>query len=390
MVDVRPIDMFLPRDPEKVATNPYDVISDEELSKLRKNPISFIHVILPEGEGEERYENARKALDNLVSGREMMLENYMMFLYEQSRDDFRQRGLVAGFSLKDYGEGKIKRHEKTREKPLQDRIKHIQATKAHTGLVWLTIRSNQRLKEIFDVVQDTHPLFDFEKYGWRNRVWKIPDEWVDEIREIFGSNDLYIADGHHRIASAYKYMKKMHEEGNGEGPWDYVLAYAANDDEVRILPYNRIIRELPLPFNEFMQKVGERFDIVEDGSNPAKHEICMFAKEAEKWYKLIPKEVPGGAVDGLDVAILQNQLLDPILGIKDPRKDPNIFFVGGELSIWDYEKYATRDGNALVFSLYPTSVEDVEAVADEGLDMPPKSTWFDPKLLSGLFVHPLY
>ncbi len=389
MVEVKPINMYIPTKPRDVTTNPYDVIPDDELVKLRDNPLSFIHVILPEGNGEDRYSNARNVLQRMIQG-VFRLEKDSMFLYEQSRSDFRQRGLVAGYSLKDYEEGRIKRHEKTREKPLRDRIKHIQATQAHTGLVWLTIRSNNNLKQLFDKVQEGEPLFDFIKYGWRNRVWKIPEEFVIPITEVVSQNDLYIADGHHRIASAHEYMKKMRGEGNGEGPWDYVLAYAANDDEVRILPYNRVIRRLPMPFDEFMEKVKERFDVVEGDPNPKKHEICMFAKEMGKWYKLRPKEVPGGSVDSLDVAILQNQLLSPILGINDPRKDPNIFFVGGELTVGDYEKYVKDGGNALIFSLYPTSVEEVEAVADASLDMPPKSTWFDPKLLSGLFVHPLW
>ncbi len=388
MVEVIPIDVYLPKNPEEVVTNPYDVIPDEELTELRKNPNSYIHMTLPEGEGEQKYENARKALENAITNSFKLVRN-SMFLYEQSRADFRQRGLVAGFSLKDYGEGRIKRHEKTREKPLQDRIRHIEATKAHTGLVWLTIRKNEKLKALFDKVQEGQPIFDFEKYGWRNRVWIIPEEMIPEIQSIIGENDLYIADGHHRIASAYEYMKKMNAE-KGKGPWDYVLAYVANDDEVMILPYNRVIRELPMPFDEFMENVREKFDVIEGESEPRKHEICMFAKETMKWYKLVPKQIPDGTVESLDVAILQNDILSPILGITDPRKDPNIFFIGGELTTKDYENYVTEKGNALVFSLYPTSIEEVEAVADEGLDMPPKSTWFDPKLLSGLFIHPLW
>ncbi len=387
MVELVPIKVYVPSNPEEITTNPYDVISDEELAELRKNPNSFIHIILPEGEGEAKYENARANLDKLIREGALVQDGPALYLYEQSRPGFRQRGLVGGFSLRDYGKGRIKRHEKTREKPLQDRINHIRATKAHTGLVWLTIRSNPRLKAIFDEIQKGQPLFDFEKYGWRNRVWRVPEDLESEILAIVSTNDVYIADGHHRIAAAYEYMKRMHELGREGGPWEYVLAYLANDDEVRILPYNRVIRNLPMPFEDFLQKVKESFDVVEGDPEPRKHEICMFNG---KWYKLIPKEIPEGAVEGLDVAILQNKILAPILGITDPRKDPNIFFVGGEMTREDLEKYVTEKGNALVFSLYPTSIEEVEAVADAGLDMPPKSTWFDPKLLSGLFVHPLW
>ncbi len=385
MVELVQIKVYLPRNPEKVTTNPYDVISDEELAELRKNPNSFIHVILPEGEGDEKYENARLALERLVSSG-VLVEDHGLFLYEQSRPGFRQRGIVGGFSLEDYGNGKIKRHEKTRERPLQDRIRHIQATRAQTGLVWLMMKSNPGIKEILDQVQRGPPILDFEKYGWRNRVWKIPEPLVPEIRDLVSREDLYIADGHHRIAAAYEYMRKMHGEGKKEGPWNYVMAYLANDDEVRILPYNRVIRKLPMPFEEFLEKVKQSFDVVEGDPEPRKHEICMFNGN---WYKLIPKEIPAGPVESLDVAILQSKVLGPILGITDPRRDPNIFFVGGEMTKQDLERYVTEKGNALVFSLYPTSVKEVEAVADAGLDMPPKSTWFDPKLLSGLFVHPL-
>ncbi|MCD6368151.1 MAG: DUF1015 domain-containing protein [Candidatus Aenigmarchaeota archaeon] len=377
MVDVKPIKVFIPVDAREIATNPYDVIPEEEIARLRENPKSFIHVILPEGE-EEKYENARRALKYLVESGALKGQEESFYLYKQENDSWSQRGIIGGFSLKDYGAGRIKVHEKTREKPLQDRIKHIQFTGAQTGLVWLLLKSNQKLKDIFDNVENTEPLLDFEKYGWRNMLWRIPEEFNEDIIQIFKGIDLYVADGHHRIEAAYRNMKMM-EEKFGEGPWSYVMAYVSNDDEVRVLPYNRVIRKLPMSFEEFLKMVKEKFDVLPNDSHPSKHEICMFR---DKWYKLIPKEIPNDVVGSLDVSILQDQILGPILGINDPRKDPNIFFVGGEQ---DLEKFV-KDGNDLVFSLHPTDVKEIEAVADAGEDMPPKSTWFDPKLLSGLVV----
>lgn len=379
MVKATPLKLYVPKNPEEVTTNPYDVISEEELKELRKNPNSFIHVILPSGEGEEKYQSAKNALRRLVDEGVLVPQEPAFYLYKQSNGAWSQRGLIGGFSLKDYEEGKIKVHEKTREKPLRDRIKHIQVTNAQTGLVWLMVRSNPELKEIFDEIEKLEPMLDFERYGWRNRLWKVPKEFEEKIVKIFDALELYVADGHHRIEAAYRNMKRMGKSG----PWDYLLAYVSNDDEVRILPYNRVIRKLNMPFEEFMKRVREKFDVIEGEAQPEKHKICMFH---DKWYKLVPKEIPSDVVKSLDTSILQDYILSPILGITDPRKDPNIFFVGGEQEL---EKYV-EEGNALVFSLYPTSVKEVEKVADEGREMPPKSTWFDPKLLSGLVVYLFY
>lgn len=379
MVKIVPIGAFTPKNPEILTTRPYDVIEDE-VDELRKNGDSYVHVILPEG-GEERHENGRKALQEFIRKGLLQKQEPAVYLYSQSNGSWSQRGLIGGFSLRDYGEGNIKKHEKTREKPLQDRIIHIETTGADTELVWLMVKSNAELKSIFDETEKGEPLLDFERYGWRNTLWKIPEDFEKKIIEIFGPLDIYIADGHHRVEASYQNMVKMNRE-KGAGPWDYIMAYVANDDEVRILPYNRVVRELPLPMDKFMEKIEKDFKVLE-GSRPGRHEICMFSG---KWHKLVPREIPEDAVDSLDTSILQNRLLEPVLGITDPRKDPNIFFIGGEQ---DLESYVKK-GNTLVFSLHPTSVEEVEGVADAKRDMPPKSTWFDPKLLSGLVVYLFY
>ncbi len=379
MVKLVPIRAALPSNPAEFTTNPYDVISSSELAKLRELPKSMIHILLPEG-GD--YQKARETLQKYLSSGVLSMEGPALYLYSQSRGSFRQRGVIGGFSLKDYARGNIKRHEKTREKPLRDRIAHITATKADCGLVWLMIRSNSRLKGLLSEVEKGKPLFSFSKYGWENKMWKIPPETEREIIKIAGGNELYIADGHHRIASAYEYMKTKNEHG----PWDYVMAYMANDDEVRVLPYNRVIRKLPMGFDGFLKKVSEHFEVTEGGSSPQRGEICMFNG---KWYKLVPREAGKGPIGKLDVAMLQDKLLSPVLGIANPRTDPNIFFIGGEMGKEDLESYVTEMGNALVFSLYPTTTGEIEEIADKGMDMPPKSTWFDPKLLSGLVIYPL-
>ena len=376
MVKVVPICLYVPKNPKEFATNPYDVIPEEELKQMRKNPDSFIHVILPEGDGKEKYENAKKALERMK--RECMEKRKDSFyLYKQSNEIWSQRGIIGGFSLKDYEKGKIKIHEKTREIPLKDRIKHIEKTEAQTGLVWLTAKSNSGLKRIQDMTEETEPILDFEKYGWKNQLWEVPKEMEEELVGIFDTIDIYVADGHHRIEAAYRNMKNR----EGDGPWNYLMAYVANDDEVRVLPYNRVVKKIHIPFEQMMNKIKDNFDVT-TGEKPEKHKICMFKGE---WYKLVPKEIPDDPVKSLDAAILQENILGPVLGIEDPRKNPNIFFVGGRQK---WEKYGKE--NDLVFSLYPTSVTEVEAVADAGRDMPPKSTWFDPKLLSGLVVYLFY
>jgi len=382
MVKAIPLKTYIPLKPEEVTTNPYDIIEEKEQEILRKNPKSYVHVILPLGEEDKKHERAKKALMEFIQKGVFTKQDSSFYLYKQSNYSWSQRGLIGGFGLKDYEEGRIKKHEKTREKPLQDRIKHIQTTEADTELVWLILKSNKELKKIFDETEKTETILDFEKYGWRNKLWKIPNRFEKKIIKIFDSIELYIADGHHRMEASYQNMKKM-EEKKGEGNWSYILAYVANDDEIRILPYNRIIRKLPMNFDEFLREVDKKFKIIADDSRPKKNEICMFH---EKWYKLIPKEISKDTVESLDSSILQEKILGPILNIKDPRKDPNIFFVGGMKNLETYAK----EGNALIFSLYPTSVRDVENVADAKRDMPPKSTWFDPKLLSGLVVYLFY
>jgi len=378
MVEIKEFSGLRPLHPEKFCTKPYDIISKEEADELRKEKENAIHIILPKGEGEEKYENARKAFEE--SKKYMFRDEPSIYFYEEKSKEFSQRGFIFTVSLLDYEKGKIKKHEETREEPLKDRIKHIEATKAHTGLVWTIFRSNKKIKDIMDEIVKKEPIISFPKYGYIHTLWKISDEgMIKKIKSYFLPLELYIADGHHRMRAAYEYMKKY----NGKEA-SYVMIFAASDDEVRILPYNRVIRKIE---NErFIEDLEKNFFVSEmrEMRGPRKHEIQMYFEG--KWWELIPKDIPKGVVEALDVNILQKKILEPILGIKDVRKDPNIFFVGGKMERKEYERYV-EEGNDAVFYLHPTSIEELERVADEKKNMPPKSTWFDPKVLTGMVFH---
>ena len=242
-------------------------------------------------------------------------------------------------------------------------------------------KKNEGIKEIMDEIMEEEAIVDFEKYGYRHRLWKISDgKKIEEIKKAFAPIPLYIADGHHRIAAAWHYWKKY--DGNEAR---YVMVFAASDDEVRILPYNRVIRKIER--DDFLDVLKNDFHVEElqPIKEPEKHEIQMYY--GQRWWSLKPKEVPEDVVERLDVSILQNKIIEPILGIKDIRKDPNIFFVGGKVGREEYEKMVDEEGNAAVFYLHPTGIDELEAVADAAKNMPPKSTWFDPKLLTGLVFH---
>ncbi len=377
MVEVKEFSGVRPKNPGQFCIKPYDVISREEEEQLRKED-NAIHIILPEGKGDEVYENARKAFAGAME--DMVRDEPCMYLYEEGNESFSQRGFILTVSLEDYERGRIKKHEETRERPLKDRIKHIEATGANTGLVWTIFRRNEEIRKVMDGIAASRPVSDFSKYGYNHKLWKICDGTVDRIKSLFEDVDLYIADGHHRIRAAYEYMKN-----HGGEEAKYVMVFVAGDDEVRILPYNRVIRKIEM--EDFIGGLEGRFEVEKLNriSEPERHEIQMYWKG--EWWKLLPREIPDDTVGSLDVSILQNDILDPVLGIKDIRNDPNIFFVGGDVPRSRYEELVDREGNAAVFYLHPTSIEELERVADERRNMPPKSTWFDPKLLTGLVFH---
>jgi uncharacterized protein (DUF1015 family) len=398
MVKIRPIRAFRPKDVKTFVIPPYDVIEKEEELELKKNPKSSVHMILPDGEGNEVYNNAQKEMERLID-EEIIVQDKLpsIYIYRQESEKFGHEGIISGVDIRDYDEERIKIHEFTREKPLADRTAHVTATRMNTGLVWTAYKENKAIQKLINKVKRSKPVYDFEAYNYRNILWQVSNENIlKKFQEAFSEVNIYIADGHHRIASAAAYHKIRAKQAGSpyvEGAnWNYVMLYLASDHQVRILPYNRVIRKLPMDSTAFLKKVGEFFTIeVVDGDfvPQKKHEIGMFL--GNTWYKLTSKQIEfDNYIDGLDVSILQNNILDPILGIQDIRKSDNIFFVGGVTNPQDMSDYVTQKNNAIFFSLFPVSMQDIEIVADQKGVMPPKSTWFDPKLLTGLVFNPLF
>lgn len=391
MVKIKAFTPLIPKNPVEFCTNPYDVIEKEEELELKKNPNSLVHLILPEGEGDIKYENAAKEFKRYLDQKLLVqVQKPSIFVFRQESPNFSQEGYLLNISLEDYEKGNIVKHENTREKPLQDRIKIYNATKVIPGLVWTVNKANPKIKMILQQIKKREPLFKFDLYGYTQIVWQETDsQIIKQLQDALANEKVYIADGHHRCAAAADYRKrKLKESQDPNANWQYAMAYMASDDQVRILPYNRVIRKLPLSETDYLEKIKKIYDvkIQKKAFNPAKkHEIAMCLNG--KWYKLAVLNAESDPLKDLDVSILQDKVLDPILGIKDPRSDENIFFVGGEQNLPEMDKLIKEQGNAIFFNLYPVHMRDVEAIADSGQVMPPKSTWFDPKLLSGLVLH---
>jgi len=396
MVKISPLKPYIPINPEEFTTNPYDVIGDEEEKQLKLNSNSLVHLILPDGDGDEVYMNAAKAYQRYKDEGLIIKENQpSIFVYRQESKAFSHQGLIMGLSLQDYEDGNIVKHEHTRDKPLKDRTNHIVSTKVAAGLVWSVFSANKKIKKIIEKIKKKNPLFDFIKKDYRHILWRETDvKTIETLINLFKDEKVYIADGHHRAASAAEYRKKQLNETetlDQEKSWQFLLSYVASDDQIRILPYNRVIRKLPMAVEEFLKKLEEIYNIKQRDKafDPErKNQVAMCLKGL--WYELNVKDLDFKSKrDSLDVAILQDKVLNPILGISDPRADENIFFVGGIKNPLDMEKYVTEKENDIFFNLYPVNIKDLEVIADLGGVMPPKSTWFDPKVLSGLVLHDL-
>jgi len=397
MVRISALRPYCPTNPSEFTTKPYDVIEKVEEQKLKQNANSLIHLILPDGEGEDFYHNALKAYSRFKASNLIVREEkHSIFVYRQESSQFSQEGLIMGIALQDYEENKIVKHEHTREKPLKDRTKHITTTNVAAGLVWSVFRPDLEINKLMKQIKQKKPKFDFNKYGYRHLIWQETDiNIINRLSVLFKDKKIYIADGHHRAASAAEYrkiqMNPTYGNENPNAPWQFLLSYVASDDQIRILPYNRVIKRLPNDTDNFLRKLEEvyKVKIVKKAFNPTKkNQLALCIKG--KWYKLESKEKTfSSRRDSLDVTILQDKVLGPILGIFDIRADDNIFFVGGLQDLNTMEKYTTEKGNDLFFNLFPVDIEDLEAIADSGDVMPPKSTWFDPKLLSGLVLHDL-
>lgn len=411
MADIRPFRAFRPQKglEEKIAALPYDVYNREEACRVvRENPDSFLAIDRAEtGFGPEVdtyapevYQRARRLLrEQIAGGRFVQEESPSYYLYEQIMNGTGQTGIVACASIDDYCENVIKKHENTRADKEQDRICHVDICNMQTGPIFLAYRANDTLRRITGEVKEEVPLYDFvSEDGVTHRVWVITsEERTEEIRRIFREiPSLYIADGHHRCASAVKVglkRRKEHPDYTGQEEYNYFLSVLFPDEELHIMDYNRVVRDLNgLKTEEFLEKVKDNFLVSKIGEQPfhpqRKGTFGMYLEEA--WYELTVKEElkSNDAVEGLDVSILQKDLLEPILGIGDPKTDRRIDFVGGIRGLEELERRVHTDMK-VAFSMYPTSISELFAVADAGRLMPPKSTWFEPKLRSGLFLHDL-
>ncbi|MCH1951415.1 DUF1015 family protein [Enterocloster sp. OA13] len=394
---------------DKVAALPYDVYNRKEACEAVKgNPLSFLNIDRAETQfpddvdtyDDRVYVKAREILDRQIEEGVYVTdgeEDY--YLYELTMDGRSQTGVVACCSIDDYVGGVIKKHENTREDKEIDRIRHVDTTNAHTGPIFLAYRQDEAVKEIVAQVKSGQPIYDFvSDDGIGHRVWVIGDRaMVRAVQDAFGRIPAtYIADGHHRAASAVKVGLKRREENpgyTGEEPFNYFLSVLFPDEELMILPYNRVVKDLNGMDREgFLKAAAERFCIEELGteafSPEEKGTFGMFLEG--KWYclKARPEYMSNDPVDGLDVSILQDHLLDPVLGIGDPRTDKRVDFIGGIRGLKELERRCHEDMK-VAFSMYPTSIRELLEVADAGRLMPPKSTWFEPKLRSGLFIHRL-
>ncbi|WAJ23386.1 DUF1015 domain-containing protein [Lacrimispora xylanolytica] len=392
-----------------VAALPYDVYNRKEACEITAaNPKSFLNIDRPETQFSDDvdtydsrvYEKARELLNAWVSDGTLLKDNReAYYIYELVMNGRSQTGIVACSSIDDYAQGIIKKHENTREEKELDRICHVDRTDAQTGPIFLAYRSKKAINEIVERVTATKPLYDFTaEDGVSHKIWQVSDaETVSEIEQAFqGVPSTYIADGHHRAASAVKVGLKRRDENpgyTGEEPFNFFLSVLFPDEQLMIMPYNRVVKDLNgLSEEGYLKQVEEAFVVEavgDDAYSPdTKGSFGMYLNK--KWYRLTIKDsfISKDPVKGLDVSLLQDHLLNPVLGVKDPRIDKRIDFIGGIRGLKELEKRCGED-MTVAFSMYPTSIEELFQVADAGLLMPPKSTWFEPKLRSGLFIHPL-
>ena len=412
MAVLKPFKAVRPKDEyaSQVGALPYDVMNSEEAREMVKDkPYSFLHVDkaevdLPQGidiYSAEVYAKAKENLDALSeNGICKQDDKPMLYIYRQIMNGREQTGIVGCTAVDDYINNVIKKHEFTRADKEADRIRHVDTLDANTGPIFLTHRENKTVSDITENWKNTHtPCYDFvSDDGVSQTVWVIDDdEVIDTLVKEFAKIDyLYIADGHHRCASAVR----VGERRRGEGEYDkaaefnFFLSVIFPCDQLKIMDYNRVIADLNgNTSEEFIAKMSEKF-IVEDAdaspySPEERHTFGMYLDN--KWYKVTAKAEfinENDPVECLDVSILQNNLITPILGIEDPRTDKRIDFVGGIRGLGELERRCA-EGMRLAFAMYPTSLNELMDIADAGKVMPPKSTWFEPKLLSGLFIHKL-
>ncbi len=410
MAVLRPFRAFRPK-PEfaaEVAAKPYDVLSsDEAREEAKGHPLSFLHVGKPEIDLVPSislydpivYQKGKENLWKLINdGILVQDEQPFYYVYAQTMDGRTQYGLVGCASVDDYWNDIIKKHEKTRKDKEEDRSNHVRVTNAHTGPIFLTYRDNDTINSIINEVIKNKPENDFvAPDGITHKSWVIKDDnYIKKIKETFSGIDyLYVADGHHRSAAAAivgRERQMANPNHTGEEEYNFFLAVLFPASQLKILDYNRVVKDLNgLTIEEFINKVKEVASVepVPGQFKPSKKgEIGLYIEK--QWYKislnsdLLSNPDP---VESLDVAILQNKILAPILGIDDPRTSKRIDFVGGIRGLGELEKRVNSGEMKLAFSMFPTSVDELMKIADSGKIMPPKSTWFEPKLRDGLFIH---
>ncbi len=408
MATIKPFVCVRPREDvaDRVAALPYDVYNRQEAKEVVKdNPISFLNIDRAETQFDdsvdtyapEVYQKAKELLEGMIAdGTFVTDEDKAYYVYELTMNGRAQTGIVACSSIDDYANNVIKKHEKTRADKEIDRITHVDTCSAQTGPIFLAYRANEVINGEVSKAKAEPALYDFvADDGVRHAVWKISAvESVEKIQNAFaGIDQIYIADGHHRAASAVKVGFKRREANpayTGDEEFNFFLSVLFPDEQLMIMDYNRVVKDLNgnTP-EEFMAKVSESFEVKEvscQAKPEKKGDVGMYLEG--KWYMLTAKDSikSNDPVDGLDVAILQNSLLTPILGIGDPRTDKRIDFIGGIRGLSELERRANSDMK-VAFAMYPTSIGELFDVADADLLMPPKSTWFEPKLRSGIFIH---
>lgn len=394
-----------PRDRARsVSSVPYDVVNTEEARVLAQgNSLSFLHVSRPEidlPDGTDLYSDAvyRKAVANfqeLIKNGPLERESEpSLYLYRLVMGEHQQIGVVACSSIDEYDQNDIRKHERTRRDKEDDRTRHMLMLRAQTGPVFLTYRQRPEIDELVAAEITREPLYDFAAAdGVRHTIWRLPDSKIF-VQRFADVPLLYIADGHHRAASASRARAELKEQSfghTGKEDYNYFLTVIFPDSQLQILAYNRVVRDLNgLSQDEFMKHVSRQFRITED-AQPAPSQRGQWSMYLDgKWYglQLSPEAtLPVGTVASLDVSVLQDRLLDPVLGIKDIRTDKRIDFVGGLRGTRELERLVNEGKAAVAFSLYPTTVEELLLVSDAGEIMPPKSTWFEPKLRDGLLIH---
>jgi len=409
VLDVRPFKGVRPR-PElagRIASPPYDVIDSEEARAMAAgNPLSFLHVVKPEIDLEPGvdlyddrvYATGAKNLRKLVAECMIRDREPCFYVYQQKMGDHVQAGVVGVVSAWDYFAGKVKKHELTRADKEADRPRHVRELNANTGPVFLTYRARSAIDALVDDVRGLVPVYDFTgSDGIGHTFWVVEErDRVASLKREFKALDcLYVADGHHRTASGANIAKERRETNpghTGEEEYNFFMAVMFPHDQLAIMDYNRVVKDLNgLSAETFLKKVEEKFVVAPSAEKKPSAPRTMGMYLEGKWYRLAAKEgsfTAGDPIKSLDVSILQENLLSPVLGIEDPRRDERVDFVGGIRGMEELER-RVDGGWAAAFALFPMSVEQLMAIADAGEIMPPKSTWFEPKLRSGLIIHDL-